>query len=151
MANGNGTETVATKYLGWRIFSGAVVVILALTAIVVSLLFVLDHYDSATGDASTSASSVVAVLTPVMAGIIGVAGLFFGISATASSRGLKSEASIESNQAVIDTARHTAEAIKDSAATNQTVALTAQEAIATAREASTPASGASPSPKPPPA
>jgi hypothetical protein len=37
--------------------------------------------------ASVSSSSVVSILTPIMAGIVGIAGLFFGISATGSARG----------------------------------------------------------------
>ena len=41
--------------------------------------------------ASVSASSVVAVMTPVVAGIVGLAGLFFGISATGSARGKEAE------------------------------------------------------------
>lgn len=93
MRGGNEGAT-ATKYLGWRILSGAVVVILALVAVVLSLLIVLDHYavDLADGEAvGASASSVVAVLTPVVAGIVGVAGLFFGISATGSKRGREAE------------------------------------------------------------
>jgi hypothetical protein len=36
---------------------------------------------------SVSSSSVVAILTPIMAGIVGIAGLFFGVSATGSARG----------------------------------------------------------------
>lgn len=36
---------------------------------------------------SVSSSSVVAILTPIMAGIVGIAGLFFGISGTGSARG----------------------------------------------------------------
>jgi len=107
--NKNG-EPASTKYLGWRIFCGALVVALGLAAVVVSLHLVLDNYDvketsstteatakgtipTATSDtASVSASSAVAVLTPVMAGIIGLAGLYFGISATGSARGRQAAA-----------------------------------------------------------
>jgi uncharacterized membrane protein YuzA (DUF378 family) len=39
------------------------------------------------GSTSVSSSSVVAILTPIMAGIVGIVGLFFGISATGSARG----------------------------------------------------------------
>ena len=42
--------------------------------------------------AAASASSVVAILTPAIAGILGIAGLFFGISATGSARGSEAEA-----------------------------------------------------------
>jgi hypothetical protein len=103
-------EPASTKYLGWRIFCGALVVALGLAAVVVALHLVLDSYDvketastttaavkgttpAATNDtASVSASSAVAVLTPVMAGIIGLAGLYFGISATGSARGRQAAA-----------------------------------------------------------
>jgi hypothetical protein len=105
---GNG-EPASTKYLGWRIFCGALVVALGLAAVVLSLHLVLDNYDvqetssaalvaakgttpTASDTASVSASSAVAVLTPVMAGIIGLAGLYFGISATASARGRQAAA-----------------------------------------------------------
>ncbi len=146
---GNGEEVGATKYLGWRIFTGGLVVLFGLGAVVASLALVLDNYSvsepttpataatagaepgavvetgaadgAPAGDAagagqageaeeapapavevpaavttadsaSVSASSVVAILTPVMAGIIGMAGLFFGISATGSARGREAEA-----------------------------------------------------------
>lgn len=118
--NGNGNEDPAsTRYLGWRIFCGALVVAFGLMAVVVSLYLVLDNYEvkettpSSTGSATTattsdtasvSASSVVAVLTPVMAGIIGMAGLYFGVSATASARG---------RQAAAEETRAEAEAKKD--------------------------------------
>jgi hypothetical protein len=102
-------EPASTKFLGWRIFCGALVVSLGLAAVVLSLHLVLDSYDvketpsatvaakgttpTATSDtASVSAASAVAVLTPVMAGIIGLAGLYFGISATASARGRQAAA-----------------------------------------------------------
>ena len=83
------------KYLGWwKTISGAVVVLVALGALVLSTHLVLDNFktttttcdkdcqeeggkedESATTDtASVSASSAVAVLTPVIAGIVGIAG-----------------------------------------------------------------------------
>ena len=164
--NGGDGETDANKYLGWRIFSGAVVVIGGLAAVVVALGLVLNTYEvkdeaqgagattaaqtaaattvtaadeaggaggggaasdgagadgTASGGAggggaqsepepapepeaasavpttdstSVSASSVVAILTPVIAGILGVAGLFFGISGTGSARGREADAKV---------------------------------------------------------
>jgi hypothetical protein len=76
-------------YFGWP---GAAVVILALGALVGSLALILHGYDvgttvpatgtgSETEPATVSASSVVTILTPVVAGIVGIAGLFFGIAA----------------------------------------------------------------------
>jgi hypothetical protein len=129
--DGNEPETADQKYLWLRICSGALVVVLALAAVFFCLTEVLDNYkvtapppdgtDAAVGDsASVSASSVVAVLTPVMAAIVGIAGLFFGISATGSAKGRKAEAeeitaqsnakSAEVNAAVLP---ETAEALKE--------------------------------------
>lgn len=147
--NENGEEVASNKYLGWRIFTGGLVVVIALGALVGSLAVVLDAYetheasaapvtsatttavpasapDGSSGKtskdetsggssepeggatsapaetstapttpsdvASVSASSVVAILTPLAAAIVGIAGLFFGISATGSNRGRETEA-----------------------------------------------------------
>jgi hypothetical protein len=123
------------EYLGLRIFVGGTVVAIALIALVYSLHLVLDNYDGKAAvpaptktnvptknapktepvavvaeTPSVSASSVVAVLSPVVAGIVGIAGLFFGISATGSARGTEAE-----------TKRHVA------AATEQFVAATIKE------------------------
>lgn len=113
MANGDesgNAEPASTKYLGTRIVLGVLVVALGLGAVVWSLSLVLDNYDvkaaepapgntvagttaiASNDGASVSASSVVAVLTPVMAGILGIVGLYFGISATGSARGRQAEA-----------------------------------------------------------
>lgn len=108
MANGDEdskTKPTKPKSLGSGVIVGVLVVALGLGAVVWSLSMVLGNYDvaaaapasgtataggSATGSsdgASVSASSVVAVLTPVMAGILGIVGLFFGVSASGSARG----------------------------------------------------------------
>jgi hypothetical protein len=55
---------------------------------------------------SVSSSSVVAILTPIMAGIVGIAGLFFGISSTGSARGRQAGA----DQTVADTTAKAADA-----------------------------------------
>lgn len=98
----------ALRHSRLRTGLAAAVVVAALGAVVLSLLLVLDNYDvegttpaaggvaaevtaSASDTASVSASSVVAVLTPVMAGILGITGLYFGISATGSARGRQAE------------------------------------------------------------
>jgi hypothetical protein len=107
---GKGAGTEDNEYLGLRIFIGGTVVAVALLALVISLNLVLDSYDvqqpspatakeptggvtaaTSVGTSSASASSVVAVLSPVVAGIVGLAGLFFGISATGSTRGTEAE------------------------------------------------------------
>jgi hypothetical protein len=134
-----------------RGIAGVVVVTLGLIAVVLSLLLVLDNYDTEnetatpaatettpassttvqtqnkgkgkgtgsepapvtpapvppspiTDSSSVSASSAVAVLTPVIAAIVGIVGLFFGISATGSARGKEAEAE------QVKDARHKAEA-----------------------------------------
>jgi hypothetical protein len=136
-----------------RGIAGVVVVTLGLIAVVLSLLLVLDNYDTenetatssatettpassttvqtqskgkgkgkgtgsepapvtpapvppspVTDSSSVSASSAVAVLTPVIAAIVGIVGLFFGISATGSARGKEAEAE------QVKDARHKAEA-----------------------------------------
>lgn len=101
---GGNAEPAGTKYLGTRIVIGVLVVALGLGAVVWSLSLVLGNYDvqdapgasaaaTASNDgASVSASSVVAVLTPVMAGILGIVGLYFGVSSTGSARGRQAEA-----------------------------------------------------------
>ena len=76
-------ETEAQKYLWLRICSGALVVVLALAAVYFCLIEVLNNYQVTSGaagaaaaggeagdNASVSASSAVAVLTPVMAAIV---------------------------------------------------------------------------------
>jgi flagellar biosynthesis component FlhA len=85
----------------------ALVVVLALGALVVCTYRVLENFQTtttcdkaceeaggttATDSSSVSASSVVAVLTPVIAGIVGIAGLFFGLSATGSAKAKQAEA-----------------------------------------------------------
>lgn len=121
MSNGRNVEVKGENAFlaASRIFTGALVVVAALAAAVVSLGLILDNYDvsdtptpaaqtatngqvkvagstspsaSTTDTASVSASSVVAILTPVIAGIVGIAGLFFSISATGSARGREAEA-----------------------------------------------------------
>jgi hypothetical protein len=119
VANGDKTnsEPASTKYLGWRIASGALVVTLGLAAIVLSLHLVLDNYTvTATAEtageagggetASASAASAVAVLTPLMAGILGIVGLFFGISATGSARGRAAEAEQTEAEAKVNPQAH---------------------------------------------
>jgi multisubunit Na+/H+ antiporter MnhB subunit len=65
---------------------GGLVVLLGLVAVVVALALVLDHYPveratrAATG--SDRSSAVVAVMAPVVASILGLVGLYFGVSAT---------------------------------------------------------------------
>jgi len=115
-----------------RMVIGGVVVALALGALVLSVHFVLDVYQVegvtpsagaaesgervATDTASVSASSVVAVITPVLAGIVGIAGLFFGLSATGSARGTQAE----TEKINAETNATTAEAIKIQAKTTST-------------------------------
>lgn len=145
MSNGGSVEVKGENAFlaAARIGTGAIVVLAALAAAVVSLALILDNYDGSdsapivqtsnsgqtkaagagakggqqggkangnvtpvstpvvagptsptpppTDTASVSASSVVAVLTPVIAGIVGIAGLFFSISATGSARGREAD------------------------------------------------------------
>jgi hypothetical protein len=83
---------------------------------------------------SVSSSSVVAILTPIMAGIVGIAGLFFGVSATGSARGRQAgseQAAANSSQAVADAsqtvARASAKAIDLATQSQQEESLPAEE------------------------
>jgi hypothetical protein len=144
-------EPASTKYLGWRILCGGVVVTLALGAVVLSLHLVLGSYDTdssnppaANGSAniptatatsettSVSAASVVAVLTPVIAGIIGIAGLFFGISATGSLRGRQTETQQEIAEASVKATTQANDAVALAEAIKQEAR---EEVEATEREA----------------
>jgi cytoskeletal protein RodZ len=120
------------KFLGWwKTISGAVVVVLALGALVWSTHLVLDNFKTTTtcekacqeergnegegaitNTASVSASSAVAVLTPVIAGIVGIAGLFFGLSATGSAKGQKVQGEQQIAKSEAESTSNLSEALK---------------------------------------
>jgi hypothetical protein len=121
----------SNKFLRTQIVTQALVVALAVAAFTLCTKFVLDAYDGcdsctpgtaavATAEASSNASSVVAVMTPIAAGIVAIVGLFFGISGTGSARGrqagAEAEAAVSGRSEIAKqqaaTARHQAEAAK---------------------------------------
>lgn len=86
-----------------RTVLGALIVLAGLAAIVVALDLCLDHYTiekpTKTSPGNDRSSAVVAVLTPVTAGIVALAGLYFGVSSTGSARGQEAEAKKQEAQA----------------------------------------------------
>jgi hypothetical protein len=116
------------KFLRTQIITQALVVVLAVAAFTLCTKFVLDAYDgcasctpgtpaAATAEASTNASSVVAVMTPIAAGIVAIVGLFFGISGTGSARGRQAGAEAEAAGGQTEIAKQQVETAKQQAET----------------------------------
>jgi hypothetical protein len=77
-----------------------------------------------------TASSVVAILTPLIAGIVGIAGLFFGLSASNSARGREADAkhaAVAQSEKGSEAAVVRAELGKETAEVNKQVAEVAKE------------------------
>jgi uncharacterized membrane protein YcjF (UPF0283 family) len=114
-------DPLGPKRSALQIAIGAGVVLLGLAALVVALGLTLDHYpvQAPTGNqAGTDRSSaVVAVLTPIAAGIAAIVGLYFGISATGSSRAQTAKANAQVAQSTSETAKALAETAKSTADT----------------------------------
>lgn len=79
-----------------RTVIGAAVVLAGLGALAGAVAMVLNAYPSAPATKGVPATdlsgSVVAVLTPIVAAIVAVVGLYFGVSATGSARGQEARA-----------------------------------------------------------
>jgi hypothetical protein len=99
-------RTLTTGFQGkqtLRIVIAAIVVVVGLAAMIGALALILHHYPAGSdkpgaGATATSTSgggdnstSVVAILTPLATAIVGVIGLYFGVSATGSPRGQAAE------------------------------------------------------------
>lgn len=153
---GNETGGEARKENRSRNFIGALVVIAALAAAVVSLSLILDNFEGSgqtaaatapagggeaaatstpADNASVSASSVVAILTPTIAGILGIAGLFFSVSATGSARGREADAKIGEADAEKVRAEANADKLKAEADAEKLKAAAEAEKLKAAAEA----------------
>lgn len=104
---------------GWQIGLGVGVVLLGLAAVVGALLITLDHFpvqpqvDGQPG--SDRSSAVVAVLTPAVAAITGIVGLYFGVSASGSTRGQQAQAAAQVAQSATEAAKSTTDAAQSAA------------------------------------
>jgi uncharacterized membrane protein YcjF (UPF0283 family) len=120
------SEELGPRRSALRIALGAGVVLLGLAAVVIALGLTLDHYPvqqpSGNQAGNDRSAAVVGVLTPVVAGIAAIVGLYFGISATGSSRA----------QAVKDTA-DVAKSATAAAQASADAAKSAAETVRTAR------------------
>jgi hypothetical protein len=121
-----------------RIAVGAGVVLLGLVGVVVALSITLKHYpvQMPVGNQSGSdrSSAVVAVLTPVIAGIAGIVGLYFGISATGSSRAQQAQTNADVARSATATATTAAENIAQVAQSATQAANSATEAAKSATQ-----------------
>jgi uncharacterized membrane protein len=110
-------EQIGPRRSAARILLGAGVVFLGVAAVLVALAIVLNHYPvqppDANGTGQDRSSAVVAVMTPVVAAIAGIVGLYFGISATGSARGQQAgqaQATANAARSIAEAARSTSEA-----------------------------------------
>lgn len=110
-------EHIGPKRSALRMTLGAAVVLVGVAAVLVALTIVLDHYPVVEGTAARASedrsAAVVGVMTPVLAAIAGVVGLYFGISATGSARGQQAQqaqATAEAAHAIADAAKSASEA-----------------------------------------
>jgi uncharacterized membrane protein len=91
-------EEAGAKRAALRIGLGAVVVSAGLAAVILAIDVVLDHYPplppNGTAPGDDRAAAAVAILTPTVAVIVGIVGLYFGVSATGSARGREAEARV---------------------------------------------------------
>jgi hypothetical protein len=82
-----------------RLIVGAFIVVIALGAIVGALALVLNHYPTpaaSSGNMSdTSSTSIVAIIVPVATALTAIAGLYFGVSASGSTKGQAAAAQTE--------------------------------------------------------
>ena len=104
------------KRAALRIALGAGVVLIGVAAVVLALHLALDHFpvQDASGNqpGSDRSSAGVAVLTPVVAAIAGIVGLYFGVSATGSARGQQAQAQATAAQSAADAVKSASEAVK---------------------------------------
>ncbi len=107
------------KRSAWQMGLSAGIVVVGVAAVVVALGLTLDHYpvQPPTGNQAGSdrSAAVVAVLTPVVAGIAGIVGLYFGISATGSPRGREAQAAVRVAESAADAAKSTTDAAQATA------------------------------------
>ncbi len=82
-----------------RLFVGAFIVMIALGAIIGALALVLSHYPTplaSSGNTSdTSSTSIVAIIVPVATALTAIAGLYFGVSASGSTKAQAAAAQTE--------------------------------------------------------
>ncbi len=110
---------MATKSHNWgQLAVGALIILAALVALVYSLVVLLDHFpanavaSTANGNNTDTAGSIVAVLTPLATAITAIVGLYFGISASGSTRGQNAQTA----QTMADTS---AKAVAEAASAHQ--------------------------------
>jgi hypothetical protein len=122
------TNDLGPKTMAFRIGLGALVVLLGIAAVVGALAITLNHFPvqpaTATQAGSDRSAAVVAILTPVVAAIAAIVGLYFGISATGSARGRQAEAGA-------DVARSASEAARSANETARTAVEIARSATGT--------------------
>ncbi len=136
-------DQLGPKRSALRISIGAGVVLLGLASVVVALGITLDHYPvqaAANNQPGLDRSAaVVAVLTPVVAGLAGIVGLYFGISATGSSRAQQAQTNAQVAKSATDAAQvaaqTTADVAKSAADAAQVAAQTTAQVAKSATEA----------------
>jgi uncharacterized membrane protein YcjF (UPF0283 family) len=120
-------EQMGPKRAALRIVLGAGVVLIGVAAVVVALTLALDHYPvqqaGSGGQGADRSSAVVAVLTPVVAAIAGIVGLYFGVSATGSARGQQAQANAQVAQSAAEAVKTASEAAKSASASAERVSL----------------------------
>jgi hypothetical protein len=138
VSNGNGTEQEGPKRAALRITLAGVVVLAGLGALVGAIALVLHHYpvvEPKTGQSGEDRSSaVVAVLTPIVAGVASVIGLYFGISATGSARGQRAQTEAQATQAATQNVTSATEAAASAAEAATSATETAKSAVAIASQ-----------------
>lgn len=132
-----GSET-GPKRSAFLMLLGAVVVLAGLTALVIALALALEAYpvrEASGGQPGDDRSSaVVAVMTPVGATIVGIVGLYFGISATGSARGRQAQANARVAESATDAAKSAVRAVESaSTETSKSATELAKSAAAVAR------------------
>src|SRR5947209_13669221 len=122
-----------------RIALAALVVLVGVAGVVVALALALDHYPvqaaASSQPGNDRSSAVVAVITPIIAGVAGIVGLYFGISATGSARGQQVQTTADIARSATDAAKVAAQTSAQTAQAATDVAKSAAESTAQASQA----------------
>lgn len=106
-------EQMGPRRSALRIGLGAIVVFVGVGAVIGAAAITLKHYPAVAPTSGQSgndrSSAVVAVLTPIVASIAGIVGLYFGVSATGSARGQQAQTNTQVAQSLSETAKTTSQ------------------------------------------
>lgn len=130
-----GLEQIGPVRSGIRILLAGLIVLAGLSALIGAVAIVLHHFPvvpaSGGHPGEDRSSAAVAVLTPLVAGIAGIVGLYFGISATGSAKGQQVQTTAKATHAATESAASATETASKATETAQpAVAIASQVAAA---------------------